>query len=374
MGAFIDNCSYDRLERIGKSPWYRGSYFRIICFKMARKVGLNQLTIVTLVVVVIFASVTTVYLSQTLVERGAVPKSVQVDSTTKQQYEISKLAAEIQRIRSDTQGSLFWLKMIALFVTVGGAIGGYLVGQSRATQAKISFEERKNVDLLYQSIVQELSAEAPLLRAAAAVKLGSILESFPAEWNVNEKRQLQLIQLTKQVIASALAIEENDKVLKTLTISLMLHKPWEKCAEEKKQYSDIREQDLSGIKAMDAYWARGNFTYTDFYRAQLQSTSFRKSILCSAQFRDAKLNEAVLVDSNCEGANFKFADLRKADLSRANLRKASFEGAHMFGCILAGAEFGDNPEYLVDLSEDGNNSQMISFSKWLEANSHKKTN
>ena len=40
--------------------------------------------------------------------------------------EIDKLAAEIRQIRSDTTGSLFWLKMIALFVTVGGAVGGYL--------------------------------------------------------------------------------------------------------------------------------------------------------------------------------------------------------------------------------------------------------
>ncbi|MGH7998554.1 MAG: pentapeptide repeat-containing protein [Brasilonema sp.] len=341
---------------------------------MTRKVGLTQLTIVVLVVVLIFATVTIVYLSQILVERGAIPINVQANSTTKQQYEISKVAAEIQRIRSDTQGSLFWLKMIALFVTVGGAVGGYLIGQSRATQARISFEDRKNVDLAYQSIVQELSSEAPLLRAAAAVKLGSILESFPAEWNVSEKRQLQLVQLTKQIIASALAIEENDKVLKTLTISLMFHKPWEKCVGEKKQYSDVRGQDLSGVKAIDSYWARADFTYTDFYRAQLQNSSFRKSILCSAQFRDAKLNEAVLADSNCEEANFKFADLRNADFSRANLRKASFEGAHVFGCILVKAEFGDNPEYLVDISENGDNSQMISFSEWLKANSYQNGN
>src|SRR5262245_32493089 len=45
-------------------------------------------------------------------------------------YEISKLDAEIRQIRSDTSGSLFVLKLIALFVTVGGAVGGYLIGQS----------------------------------------------------------------------------------------------------------------------------------------------------------------------------------------------------------------------------------------------------
>lgn len=338
---------------------------------MNRTIGLSQITIVVSVSAVIIATVAVVYLSQVLVEKGSVPMAVQADSTTLQQYQVSKLAAEIQKIRSDTQGSLFWLKMIALFVTVGGAIGGYLVGQSRATQARISFEDRKNVDSVYQSIIQELSSNAPLLRAAAGVKLGSILESFPAEWHVRTERQEQLIKLTKQVIASALAIEENNTVLKTLTISLVLHKPWKNDAkEETRQYSDVRGVDLSGAQAKDAYWARADFSYTDFYRAEMQRNSFRKSILRSAQFRDAKLNEAVLVDSDCEGANFKFADLRKADLSGANLRKVSFEEAHVYNCVLTGAVFGDNPEYQVDISENGDNSQMISFSEWIGANGH----
>jgi len=43
-------------------------------------------------------------------------------------YEVERLKAQIKQIRSDTAGSLFWLKMVALFVTVGGAVGGYLVG------------------------------------------------------------------------------------------------------------------------------------------------------------------------------------------------------------------------------------------------------
>jgi len=54
------------------------------------------------------------YYSQTIAERGA----LEVTSTgekgateQKSQYEIAKLAAEIRQIRSDTSGSMFWLKL-----------------------------------------------------------------------------------------------------------------------------------------------------------------------------------------------------------------------------------------------------------------------
>lgn len=122
------------------------------------------------------------YLLQVLVERNSLPPDNA--STPKEDYEIAKLAAEIRQIRSDTYGSLFWLKAVALFVTVGGAVGGYLIGQSRTTQTRLQhereIENRKNVDAQYQTLVQELSdSGSAVLRAAAAVKLGHILKSFP---------------------------------------------------------------------------------------------------------------------------------------------------------------------------------------------------
>ena len=61
-------------------------------------------------------------------------------------------------------------------------------------------------------LFQELSSSSALLRAAAAVKLGSLLNSFPAEWKVRPPRRHELILLTKQVLATALAIETEDKV------------------------------------------------------------------------------------------------------------------------------------------------------------------
>lgn len=330
---------------------------------------LNQYTILFLVVIVLMVTIVVIYYTQALVEQGSLPPFD--TSSSKEQYEIAKLAAEIRQIRSDTSGSLFWLKLIALFVTVGSAVGGYLIGQSHTTKKRIEFENRKNVDAAYQAIVQELSDKAALLRAAAAVKLGAILKSFPSEWSVDDIRKEQLIQLTKQVLAAALTIEKDPKVQKTLTIVLVLHKRWENDANEagKQRFGDARELDLSGAKAADAYWARVDFSYADFYRADLTRASFRGAILYKAEMRDAKLKEAVLIEANCEEARFKLADLRNADLSKAQLIKTNFDGAKVNGCILTGATVGDNPDVQVDNSALADGSEMISARAWLAQNS-----
>ena len=141
--------------------------------------GLTNRNIIILVVATFLLILLVTYGAQYFIDREIVVSSNKLDD--KKEYEISKLDAEISQIRSDTAGSLFWLKLIALFVTVGGAVGGYLVGQSRSTHARIDFEDRKNVSEVYQSVVQELADDSPILRAAAAVKLGSLLQSFPAE-------------------------------------------------------------------------------------------------------------------------------------------------------------------------------------------------
>ena len=199
---------------------------------MNKNIGFSQLTIVGLVIVVLIAIVTIVFLSQELAEKDAFTP-VTNESNLKEVREIDKLAAEVRQIRSDTAGSLFWLKMIALFVTVGGAVGGYLVGQSNITRKRIAFENRKEVDSVYQSIIRELSDEKPILRATAAVKLGKILQSFPKEWDPNKDLDRnRIIELTKRVLAASLSIENEFKVLKTLTIAIVQHHPWEENPNE----------------------------------------------------------------------------------------------------------------------------------------------
>ena len=340
---------------------------------------LNQFTIIVLVITIISGIVAVVFISQNIAEQNAFILSPPVDvSTPKEKYEIAKLAAEIRQIRSDTNGSLFWLKMVALFVTVGGAVGGYLLGQSQLTRDRIkaensriterlNFEHRKDVDAAYQAILQELSAKEAVLRAAAAVKLGSILQAFPFEWTVSDQRRIELIQLTKQVLAAALSIEKNSKVLKTITIALVLHKPSNTgtAVPGQKILADVRGLDLSSANAYDAYWARVDFSYVDFYGANLARTSFRNAVLQNAQFREAKLNDGVLINADCENANFKLADLRGADFTQARLVNVNFEGAKVYGIKLAHAAIPDFPAAMVDTSENGDGLAMISFSDWL---------
>ena len=285
-------------------------------------------------------------------------------------YEVERLKAQIKQIRSDTAGSLFWLKMVALFITVGGAVGGYLVGLKGTTRQRIEFEDRKSVDAAYQAILAELASDKPLLRAAAAVKLGALLERFPSEWLVGPQRRQELTDLTKRVIAASLSIETETKVLKALTIALVMHKPWADASEERKRrLSDCNGLDLSGAKAADAYWARVDFTNADFYNATLAEASLRSAVQRGGQFRGASLRDAVLSDADCSGANFKLCDMRNADLSGARLDGANFEEAKVAGVILAGAVLDKppvNPAMPVDISPT-DDQQRITIEVWLRS-------
>ena len=320
--------------------------------------GLGQWAIVVLVSAVLLATVAIVLLSQALVERDAFNRA---GPGNLDQRQVEKITAEIRQIRSETGGSLFWLKMIAVFVTVGGAVGGYLLAQSRSTHARLDFEHRKDIDAAFQSIVQELSTkDTPLLRAAAAVKLGGLLESFPSEWDVDKKRQEQIIQLTKQVLAAALAIEGDATVLKAMSIAVARHPSDE-------ALGDLRELNFSRAHASDAYWARIDFTNADLYGATLIGASFRKAVLHGTQFVDADLQRAVFAGAACEKTNFKRADLRKADLSDATLTGACFEDAKVYDATAAGVTWTESPCGSVDTSPDGDGSAKMPVLEWLRA-------
>lgn len=323
--------------------------------------GFSEKEIAIIFIFVFLGLLGIIYSSQYFVEQNAFTSVSESNESIKELREIDKLAAEIKQIRSDTGGSLFWLKVIALFVTVGGAVGGYLVGQSQINRQRIHFENRKEVDSIYQSIVKELADESsPILRSAAAVKLGKILESFPEEWEDHQdkdnKRRDRIIELTKRVLAASLAIEKEPKVLKTLTIAIY----------EIKKKGNMQEIDFSNANANDSYWAGVDFSKADFYKAELKKASFKKAILCWAQFRESKMNEAVLIESDCSEANFKLADLRDADFTGAKLIKTKFEGAKVHGTILKDTEFGDNENFLVDISPAADGSTMITVQEWFK--------
>lgn len=325
------------------------------------KKGLSNTCVVFLILLILILALAITLGAQYYIELDRI-SIVNKGANVKDIYEISKIDAEIRQIRSDTGGSLFALKVIALFITVGGAVGGYLIGLSRTTQARINFEDRKNIDEIYQSIIQELSSESTILRAAAAVKLGSILKSFPTEWNVSRARMAQLMQLTKQVLAAALSIEEDKKVLKTLTINLVLHKD-----NSADTFTNVKSIDLSGARAQFAYWSCCDFSDVDFYAADLDSTSFRKSRLIGAQFRESKAKLAVFDEADCTNANFNFADLRGASFAKTVLNGTNFEGARVCSASLLGAIVSNLPSGSVDVSKNGDGSKMIPIAEWLMA-------
>jgi len=309
------------------------------------------------------------FLLQRSAERDALTAGTSTRPATKEQREVDKLAAEVKRIRSDTEGSLYWLKLAAVFVTVGAAVGGYLVAQSRTVRAQAAaegareearqdFERRARVDTAGQSIVGELSSDkSTLLRATAAMKLGKLLKAPPGEWHLDDERRSELSSLTKQILAASLAIESDAKVLKALTIAVALH------GEDAP--GDLRELDFSLAQAADAYWAKIDFTAADFYKATLTAASFRNSTLAFAQFRETVLTDAVLSGAICRGTNFKYSDLRNVDLSGADLTGARFEGTKVYGVVLRGATIDEIPEFLVDISPDGDGQDMVSVSSWL---------
>jgi hypothetical protein len=91
----------------------------------------------------------------------------------------------------------------------------------------------------------------------------------------------------------------------------------------------------------------------------------KRAILCDAQFRETKLRNVVLIEANCEKANFKLADLRGANLSEAKLIETNFEGAQVHGTILTEAETRDIPETQVDVSAAADGSEMLPVREWL---------
>jgi uncharacterized protein YjbI with pentapeptide repeats len=320
--------------------------------------GLRPGDVVLLVALLLALCTLLVVGSQWLVDREPlVVVAGDGKSLAKEQIELAKLAAEVRQIRGDTSGGQFWLRLVALFVTVGGAIGGYLVAQDVARRARERLEDRRTIDALFQGIVKELADPAPLLRAAAAVKLGELLHEFPAEWQVGEARRAELVNLAKRVLAAALTLEQDAKVQKTLTIAILRHrlvasgKP-----DGAKAKWDLRELDLSGAHARDAYWKAADLSGSDLYKADLTKVSLRDAVLHYAQFREAVLREAVLAGADASGASFKLADLRGADLRGANLAGADFGQALVHGARWDAGAAAHVGSAEVDVSVQGDGS------------------
>jgi uncharacterized protein YjbI with pentapeptide repeats len=107
---------------------------------------------------------------------------------------------------------------------------------------------------------------------------------------------------------------------------------------------DLHNASLRGAKLQRALLNDSNLTGADLRRAQLSHARLVKTTLHSARLQEADLQGARLIDSDLReaklfGAHLEGANLIEADLEGARLMKAHFEGANLSGAHLDGARF-----------------------------------
>lgn len=88
-----------------------------------------------------------------------------------------------------------------------------------------------------------------------------------------------------------------------------------------------------------------------------------KEDLCNADFRNAKLIDAVFDDSDCTGADFTDANCNRASFRNCKLYKATFKRSNLAGCDFEGA---DLRGITITLSCDTFENLRLP-SKWLAA-------
>ena len=141
--------------------------------------------------------------------------------------------------------------------------------------------------------------------------------------------------------------------------------------------SDLSRADLTGANLRDAELRQANLSCTNLSGANLSGTNLRWVDLSGANLRwadlsDAKLSGANLMGADLSNANLLNASLVHADLTQARLIRADWTGADLSGATLTGAKlyavsrFGLKTEGMtcewVDLSPDGDRSQIYRLS------------
>ncbi|HLO47995.1 MAG TPA: pentapeptide repeat-containing protein [Kamptonema sp.] len=140
--------------------------------------------------------------------------------------------------------------------------------------------------------------------------------------------------------------------------------------------SDLTKADLNGADLSGADLRQANLSLVNFSGTNLSGANLRWADLSGANLSSADLNEAKLSGANLYGANLTNANLANAslvhtDLTVANLIGADWVGADLSGSTLSGAKLYDVPRFgikaeeitcdWVDLSFNGDNSQIFRF-------------
>lgn len=140
--------------------------------------------------------------------------------------------------------------------------------------------------------------------------------------------------------------------------------------------SDLSSADLTGANLRNAELRQANLSRANFQGANLQGANLRWADLSGADLRWADLSGAVMSGATLTGADLTGAtligttlvhvDLTRANLSNVDWADADLSGAHMtgaklYGTNLYGAKLGEVTCRWVDLSLNGDRSQIYTF-------------
>ena len=101
--------------------------------------------------------------------------------------------------------------------------------------------------------------------------------------------------------------------------------------------ANLEQADLSGAHLRGACLTAANLERANLHRADLSRADLRGVNLCNAELRQANLSQANLSGADLRGANLRWADLSGTNLTGADLGEARLSGANLYGANLSNA-------------------------------------
>lgn len=101
--------------------------------------------------------------------------------------------------------------------------------------------------------------------------------------------------------------------------------------------ANLEQADLSGANLRGCTLTSANLERANLHRADLSRADLRGVNLSGAELRQANLSQAILSGADLRGANLRWADLSGANLNEADLDEARLSGANLYGANLSHA-------------------------------------
>ncbi|OCR01981.1 hypothetical protein BCD67_05735 [Oscillatoriales cyanobacterium USR001] len=115
--------------------------------------------------------------------------------------------------------------------------------------------------------------------------------------------------------------------------------------------ANLEQTDLSGAHLRGTSLIGANLERANLHRADLSRADLRGANLNNAELRQANLSQANLSGVDLRGANLRWADLNGADLTGADLDEARLSGANLYGANLNNANLLNSILVHADLTQ-----------------------